>query len=263
MDNIQDYINFLLENRIKDVNKVVDINRIYPDSLSVKGVLYSSKSFIKIIPGSGGQDAESIVLLIEKWYLELAKENIYDLMKVNDYWKISNKDFERFHYNEVGIHRIIRNAPHSGKRQTSFVSVALWLDSKFLESIIDGIELEESDIVHEAFGASTKGGQNANKTATNVRMKYSPFNLQAQVKGRNASQNYTLCIVEINYKVRQFIKSYFLTLAGCEKLTTIGKGGEYVRSYYIENDRLSRVLDHKTGKVILCKNLMQLYKSTP
>lgn len=84
---------------------------------------------------------------------------------------------------EDGLHRIIYEAP-DGSRQTGYIAVTV-------EAIVHPVKTKvlESDISVEFIGASTPGGQHANKTLTGVRLRHKPTGITAISRMRSQAQN--------------------------------------------------------------------------
>lgn len=87
---------------------------------------------------------------------------------------------------ETGAHRVAHRSRFGdrGKRQTSRASVSV-LPHRLLERA--SLDLRDVDIV--AYSGSSKGGQHANRSATNIRATHRPSGLTAQSQGRSQAAN--------------------------------------------------------------------------
>ncbi len=87
--------------------------------------------------------------------------------------RVSGEAVYGFLRSEIGVHRLVRISPFSGRRETSFAAVDVVPD--FVQT--SGIEIAESDLTIERIHATGKGGQHVNKTASAVRITHNPSGL--------------------------------------------------------------------------------------
>ena len=102
--------------------------------------------------------------------------------------------------------------------------------------------IEKKDLKIERFAASSKGGQNANKTEVNVRMTHIPSGLKAQATGeRSLEQNLKNALNVLVQRIIQWIEDK-REKAPPKKPATFGYQD---RTYYLDGDCI--VVDHNTG----------------
>lgn len=85
-----------------------------------------------------------------------------------------------------------------GKRQTSFAAVEVlpWNPSA-------AFELDQSDVDITTYAGSSKGGQHANKSATNVRAVHRPTGVSATSEGRSQQANRQQALTVLAARLRQ------------------------------------------------------------
>lgn len=99
---------------------------------------------------------------------------------------------------EEGAHRIAHHSRFGsrGKRQTSFAAVEVMPWAAPRERRLDRADIEIS-----AFAGSSKGGQHANRSATNIRVRHLPTGITATSLGRSQTQNTEAAISVLTARV--------------------------------------------------------------
>ncbi len=101
---------------------------------------------------------------------------------------------------ETGAHRIAHHSRFgsSGKRQTSFAAVEVLPDRP---QAVAGLQM--CDVTITTYAGSSKGGQHANKSATNVRATHVPTGISAQSVGRSLHLNRQRALAVLAARIAQ------------------------------------------------------------
>ncbi len=169
--------------------------------------------FFSIHTGAGGADACEWAEMLMRMYLRFFERRG---------WKVQELDFQPgeeagikgvelrvsgafangYLRGEMGVHRLVRISPFSGKRETSFAAVDVVPD--YQEEI--NIVIDDKDLKIDTYRAGGKGGQHVNKTDSAVRITHLPSGIVVAVqneRSQHANKDTALKILKSRLKQRE------------------------------------------------------------
>ncbi|MHC4886443.1 MAG: peptide chain release factor 2 [Planctomycetota bacterium] len=169
-----------------------------------------SDVYFSIHAGAGGNDACECAELLLRMYLRFFERKGWKVEELT-YTPGEDAGLRGATYNvsgdhvfghmrgEIGVHRIVRMSPFSGKRETSFVSV----DAMPEYDSVD-IEIDENDLRVDTYRSSGKGGQHVNKTDSAVRLTHIPTGVVVAVQNeRSQHKNKAMAMKLLKIKLQR------------------------------------------------------------
>ena len=161
-------------------------------------------AFFSIHTGAGGSDACEWAEMLLRMYTRFFEEKKWtiDTLSLMEGEEAGIKGVDlrvrgQYAYGmlkgELGVHRLVRMSPFSGKRETSFAAIDVVPD--FREEI--NIEIDEEDLRIDTYRAGGKGGQHVNKTDSAVRITHLPTNIVVAVQNERSQHSNKAMAMEI------------------------------------------------------------------
>lgn len=169
----------------EDVKKVDASVRRLELARMLGGETDKNNAFITLSVGQGGADAQEFTEMLLRMYKRYAEKQGYTafLQDIEPAEPTGIKSATLhvkgeyafgFLKAEIGVHRLVRMSPFSGKRETSFCGV--WV----LPEIDDTIEIKinPADLEWKTMRSGGSGGQHVNKTESAVQVTHVPTGIQ-------------------------------------------------------------------------------------
>jgi len=213
-------------------------------------------AIMEIHVGAGGTESQDWVEMLYKMYLSFIKRNEFKIEIINAHYaidvgikSITFKVEGMYAYgllkNEKGSHRLVRISPFdsSGKRHTTVASVSV---SPVLEQV-EGIEINDHDLVIDTFKSSGAGGQSVNTTDSAVRITHSPTGIVVTCSNeRSQIRNKAIALEVLKAKLLELkIQEQEKELSSLKGEYTNANFGSQIRSYTF--NPYSLVKDHRSN----------------
>lgn len=199
-------------------------------------------AIISIKAGTGRVHAEQFMRDLYKAYCLFAKKQGFDLEPLNENgnhitFLVRGTNAYGWFRGEHGVHRFEYRAMDE-KRQTSLVNVKLIPDIEEEDIVIN-----QNDLLYEPLGASTKGGQNANRNRCGVRITHKPTQITATVITSSYKQSKKLAEQVLYARVAAHLRDEAASERESETPAQVRtEYGRHFRSYMLDGE--NRIRDH-------------------
>jgi peptide chain release factor 2 len=150
---------------------------------------------------------------------------------------------------EMGVHRLVRISPFSGKRETSFAAVDVVPD--YQEEI--AIVIDEKDLKIDTYRSSGKGGQHVNKTDSAVRITHLPTGIVVAVQNeRSQHKNKDMAMKILKSRLKQREEAMRAAQANAHNAGKMENAwGSQIRNYVMNPYQLVKDVrtGHETGDI--------------
>jgi peptide chain release factor 2 len=213
-------------------------------------------AILSVHPGAGGTDSQDWAQMLFRMYMAWTEKRgfsaeVMDIQSADEAGIKSATVFVKGAYAygylkaEIGVHRLVRLSPFDAnhRRHTSFASVAVYpeIDEE------TAIEVSESDIRIDVFGASGPGGQHVNKSSTAIRITHLPTGIVVSCQSERSQfrnrENAMKVLKARLYAVREDERRKEQQAKAGEKLEIAW--GSQIRSYVLHPYQM--VKDNRTG----------------
>lgn len=243
-----------------DVEKIERQVRALELSRMLRGPSDVNNAIITINVGQGGADAQEFSEMLLRMYKRYGERRGFDVEIVDvtpaepsgiksATLMVKGENAYGFMKSEIGVHRLVRMSPFSGKRETSFAGVSV------VPEVADDIDIviNPADLEISTMRSGGAGGQHVNKTESAVQIKHKPSGLYVRSEQqRSQLQNKEMAMkllramlyeAELNRRLAEKDKAL------AEKMKA--RMGSQIRNYVLAPYRVAKDLrsGHETGDV--------------
>ena len=255
------------ENDVETLDEVADlVVTLQDDLIALETMALLSEphdaedAFFSINTGAGGSDAcECAQMLLRMYtrYFDSKDWNVETLSFIEGEesgiksvdLRVSGEYVYGMLKSELGVHRLVRMSPFSGKRETSFAAVDVIPDFK---SDIN-IQIDETELRIDTYRAGGKGGQHVNTTDSAVRITHIPTNIVVAVQNeRSQHSNKSKAMDILKSRLYAFEENKRMMEASEHNSTKmINAWGSQIRNYVMHPYTLVKDVrtEHQTGNI--------------
>lgn len=217
-------------------------------------------AFFSIHTGAGGSDACEWAEMLLRMYTRFFADRGWKVEELSMVYgeeagikgvdlRVTGSHAYGYLKGEMGVHRLVRISPFSGRRETSFAAVDVTPD--FQDEI--EIDIDENDLRIDTYRSGGKGGQHVNKTDSAVRITHIPTNIVVAVQNERSQHSNRLSAMRI-LKARLHARAEAQRIAEADKhhATKMENAwGSQIRNYVLHPYTLVKDVrtGHETGNV--------------
>jgi peptide chain release factor 2 len=217
----------------------------------LRGETDRNNCILTVNVGQGGADAQEFTEMLLRMYTRYAERKGFTV-EVSDITEaepaghksatiiVSGEYAYGFLKAEVGVHRLVRMSPFSGKRETSFAAV--WVIPEINDDI--EIDIKTDDLEIQTMRSGGAGGQHVNKTESAVRISHIPSGIVIVVQQeRSQIKNRALGMKILRSRLYDLeIKRRLAEKDKAEALKLDASFGSQIRNYVLAPYRLAKDL---------------------